>query len=185
MSRNFHSLGRVFGVALLAMLSLVLATPARATQDIVEFGSKIEVQPNEAIHDAVCFFCSVDVDGAVNGDIVVFFGNVRIAGKANHDVVNFFGDVTAADNATIGHDLVNFFGGVRLGQNVTVGQDTVVMFGSLRAAQPASFMIGGSRVVEPAWLFWGPCLAVGLGIYFVVHEFRGYRRRRVLGMYRI
>jgi len=56
-----------------------------------------------------------------------------------------------------------------------------VMFGSMRAAQPASFMIGGSRVVEPAWLFWGPFLAVGLGIYFVVHEFRGYRRRRLLG----
>ena len=60
-------------------------------------------------------------------------------------------------------------------------KDIVVMFGSLRAAQPASFMIGGSRVVEPAWLFWGPFLAVGLGIYFVVHEFRAYRRRRLLG----
>ena len=117
----------------------------------------------------------------MNGDIVVFFGNVRIDGKAKHDVVNFFGDVTASDDTSIGHDLVNFFGGVRLGQNVTVGQDIVVMFGSLRAAQPASFMIGGSRVVEPAWLFWGPFLAFGLGIYFLVHEFRANRRRRLLG----
>jgi hypothetical protein len=55
------------------------------------------------------------------------------------------------------------------------------MFGSLRATQPASFMIGGSRVVEPAWLFWGPFLTVSLGIYFVVHELRAYRRRRLLG----
>ena len=182
MPRNFPFPLRVPGIALLVLLlAAMLATPALAAQDIVEFGSTIDVPAKDTIHDAVCFFCSVNVEGEVNGDLVVFFGNVRIDGKANHDVVNFFGEVTAGDNASIGHDLVNFFGGVRLGQNVTVGQDTVVMFGSLRATQPASFMIGGSRVVEPAWLFWGPFLAVGLGIYFLVHEVRGYRRRRLLG----
>ncbi len=172
---------RLLGIALFVLLTAMLARPAQAAQDIVEFGSTIDVPQKDIIHDAVCFFCSVNVEGTVNGDIVVFFGNVRIDGHANHDVVNFFGNVTAGNDTSIGHDLVNFFGGVRLGQNVTVGQDIVVMFGSLRAAQPASFMIGGSRVVEPAWLFWGPFLAVGLGIYFVVHEFRGYRRRRLLG----
>ena len=179
MYRNFYSLSRVFGIALCVLLASALATPARAAQDIVEFGSTIDVPQKDTIHDAVCFFCSVNVEGTVNGDIVVFFGNVRIKGQANHDVVNFFGDVTAADDTSIGHNLVNFFGGVRLGQNVTVGQDTVVMFGNLRAADSANF--GGSRVVEPGWLFWGPFLALGLGIYFVVHEFRGYRRRRLLG----
>jgi hypothetical protein len=180
-ARNFPYPMRLFGIALFLLLTAMLARPAQAEQDIVEFGSTIDVPQPDTIHDAVCFFCSVNVEGTVNGDIVVFFGNVRIDGKANHDVVNFFGEVTAGSDTSIGHDLVNFFGGVRLGQNVTVGQDIVVMFGSLRAAQPASFMIGGSRVVEPAWLFWGPFLAVSLGIYFVVHEFRAYRRRRLLG----
>lgn len=179
MYRIVSSRLRVFGIALLVLLASVMATPARAAQDIVEFGSTIDVPQKDAIHDAVCFFCSVNVEGTVNGDIVVFFGNVRINGQANHDVVNFFGDVTAADDTSIGHNLVNFFGGVRLGQNVTIGQDTVVMFGNLRAANSANF--GGSRVVEPGWLFWGPFLVLGLGIYFVVHEFRGYRRRRLLG----
>ena len=181
MLRNFPYPMRLFGIALFVLLTAMLARPAQAEQDIVEFGSTIDIPQTDTIHDAVCFFCSVNVEGTVNGDIVVFFGNVRIDGKANHDVVNFFGNVTTGNDTSIGHDLVNFFGGVRLGQNVTVGQDIVVMFGSLRAAQPASFMIGGSRVVEPAWLFWGPFLAVGLGIYFVVHEFRAYRRRRLLG----
>jgi hypothetical protein len=64
---------------------------------------------------------------------------------------------------------------------VSVGQDTVVMFGSLRSADSASG--GGSRVVEPGWLFWGPFLTIVLGGYFAVHEFRGYRRRRLLGVY--
>lgn len=179
MLRNFPYLQRVPTIALFVLLTAMLARPALAAQDIVEFGSSIDVPEQDTIHDAVCFFCSVNVEGAVNGDLVVFFGNVHINGHANHDVVNFFGEVTAEDDSSIGHDLVNFFGGVRLGQNVTVGQDTVVMFGSLRAADSANY--GGSRVVEPAWLFWGPFLAVGLGIYFVVHEFRAYRRRRLLG----
>jgi hypothetical protein len=179
--RSFQPLLRVLGVDMWVLSIAAWATPARAAQDIVEFGSTIDVPQKDAIHDAVCFFCSVNVEGAVNGDIVVFFGNVRISGQANHDVVNFFGDVTASDDASIGHNLVNFFGGVRLGQNVTVGQDTVVMFGNLHATESANF--GGSRVVEPGWLFWGPFLAIFLGIYFVVHEFRGYRRRRMMGVY--
>jgi hypothetical protein len=156
-----------------------LATPAQAEEDIVEFGSHITVPQKDTVHDAVCFFCSVDVDGTVHGDIVVFFGSVHIRGHANHDVVNFFGDVTAADDSSIGHDMVNFFGAVRLGQNVTVGQDAVVMFGDLRAAPSVSF--GHTRVVEPGWIFWGPFAAIGLAIYFVAHEARNYRRRRILG----
>jgi hypothetical protein len=161
------------------LLTSIAATPARAAQDIVELGSDIDVPAADTIHDAVCFFCSVNVKGTVDGDIVVFFGNVRIEGRANHDIVNFFGNVTAGNDTAIGHDLVNFFGGVRLGENVTVGQDTVVMFGSLRKADSTSF--GGSRVVEPGWLFWGPVIVLVLGIYFIIHEFRGYRSRRMLG----
>jgi hypothetical protein len=178
--RYFHYPLRILGVALFVLLILP-ATPARASQDVVQFGSAINVSKGDTIHDAVCFFCSVNVQGTVTGDIVAFFGDVRIEGRANHDVVNFFGEVKAADDTSIGHDLVNFFGGVQLGQNVTVGQDLVVMFGSLRAAQCASFMIGGSRVVEPGWLFWGPLLLVIFGISFVISEFRRARRRRMLG----
>jgi hypothetical protein len=170
---------RFLSIALFLLSAAMLARPARAAQDIVEFGSNIDVRQNETIHDAVCFFCSVNVDGTVNGDIVVFFGNVRVKGHANHDVVNFFGEVTAADDTSIGHDLVNFFGGVRLGENVTVGEDAVVMFGSLNAAPTVNF--GGSRVVQPGWIFWGPFVTLILGIYFIVHEVRASRRRRLLG----
>ena len=181
MSQNSHRSPTFLAAALLVLLAAMLATPARASQDIVQFGNTIDVAPNETIHDAVCFFCSVDVKGTVNGDIVVFFGSVRVEGQANHDVVNFFGDVKANDNTSIGHDLVNFFGGVRLGEHVSVGEDTVVMFGSLRAADSAS--VGGSRVVEPGWLFWGPFAAIVLGIYVVVYELRNARRRRMLRGY--
>jgi hypothetical protein len=185
MSRSLCALSgafrRIFGVALLALAFVVLSTPARAAQDVVHFGSSIDVGANEEIHDAVCFFCSVNVQGTVNGNIVSFFGSVRISGHAEHDVVDFFGDVKVSDDSSIGHDLVNFFGSVWLGENASVDRDAVVMFGSMHSAPSASF--GGNRVVEPGWIFWGPFLLIFAGIYFVVHEIQGYRRRRFLRMY--
>jgi hypothetical protein len=117
----------------------------------------------------------VDNRGTVQGDIVVFFGHVHLDGVANHDVVNFFGNVRAEDNSSIGQDLVSFFSSVRLGNNVTVGKDMVSMFGSFRSAP--TVRNGGDRVIQPAWLFWGPLLAIALVIIFVAREYRGYRRQ--------
>ena len=164
-----------FGVLFICLAAAALALPARAQNDLVQFGSTIHVAPGESVHDTVCFCCSVDDRGTVQGDIVVFFGNVRLAGEAHHDVVDFFGNVSADDNSSIGEDLVNFFGSIRLGDNVTVGKDMVSMFGSFQSASSATN--GGDRVIQPAWLFWGPLLGLFLVIYFVVYEFRCYRRR--------
>jgi hypothetical protein len=172
--------------ALLAVLGLgllagPLAATAHAERDRVQFGSTIDVPKGDTAHDTVCFFCSVNVQGTVTGDIVVFFGSVHVDGQANHDVVNFFGETRVADNSAISHDLVNFFGGVRLGENASVGQDMVIMFGDLHA--PANATNGGSRVIEPPWLFWGPFLFIFAGIFLGVGEFRSYRRRRFLRGY--
>jgi len=125
---------RMLAVCLLAAAFAVTATPARADRDAVQFGTNINVAPDATVHDAVCFFCSVNVEGKVTGDIVVFFGNVHLAGDAQHDVVNFFGNVKAENGATIEKDLVSFFGTIRLGENVTIGKDMVAMFGSVHAA---------------------------------------------------
>jgi len=108
---------RLLAVCLLGALFAAAATPARADRDAVQFFSDIHVAPDTTVHDAVCFFCNVRIDGEVRGDLVVFFGNVHLAGKADHDVVNFFGETTAADNAQIGNNLVNFFGIIRLGED--------------------------------------------------------------------
>lgn len=172
---------RIFAPCLLFAAFALAAVPAHASRDAVQFGSNISVPHDASVHDAVCFFCSVRVEGTVEGDIVVFFGNVRIAGQAKHDVVNFFGGVRAEDNASIGHDLVSFFGVIRLGDNASVGRDMVALFGSVHAAD--SVIIGGDRVVQPAWLFWVPLMMIGLLIIIVVREIRSRRRRQFLSGY--
>lgn len=151
------------------------AAPAYANRDIVQFGSRIRVAPDQTVHDTVCFFCSVENHGTIEGDTVVFFGNVTIEGHNNHDVVNFFGNIHAADNSTIGHDMVSIFGNVHLGENVSVGKDLVAIFGGLHAASTVN--VGGDRVVQPGWVFWGPFLIFGLVVILIVREFRNHRRR--------
>jgi hypothetical protein len=166
----------LFYVCLLPALLGALSRPAYANKDEVQFGSAIHVPRDASIHDAVCFFCDVDADGIVEGDIVVFFGDVHIGNAANHDVVNFFGTIKADDSARIGNSMVSMFGSVHLGEDVSIAKDLVVMFGGgVRAADSVS--VGGDRVVQPAWLFWGPLLVIALVIILVVREIRAHRRR--------
>jgi len=169
---------RLLNVCVLVATLVAFAAPARASKDIVQFGTNIEVAPDTTAHDTVCFFCSVNDRGSVEGDIVVFFGNVHIDGHANHDVVNFFGNVTLTNDSTIGQDLVSMFGTIRLGENVSIGKDLVAMFGRLRAAP--SVNVGGDRVVQPGWIVWGPLLILSLVVILIVREVRSQRRRAYL-----
>ncbi len=168
-------------ICLLGAALAAAATPAYADRDAVHFFSDIHVDPDATVHDAVCFFCSVENDGEVEGDTVVFFGNIHIAGKADHDVVNFFGEVSADDDSQIGNDLVSFFGEIRLGQSVSVGRDMVSMFGFITA--PESVSVGHDRVAMPFFILLAPLVLVGLIVILVVREFRAYRRRQFLNAY--
>jgi len=161
--------------SLLAALSFA-ATPAKADRDRVQFGSDVVVPPGESVHDAVCFFCSVNAKGAIDHDVVVFFGDVHIATHSNHDVVNFFGDVRLDDNATISHDVVDFFGTIHLGENTSVGNDMVAMFGTVRSADSAS--VTGNRVIEPGWLLLIPLLILGGIAALIAGVIRNYRHRQ-------
>lgn len=168
---------RLFATCLTAAALAATAVPAHADQDAVSFGSDIHVAANSTVHDAVCFFCSVNVEGKVDHDMVVFFGDIHIAGVANHDVVNFFGSVNAEDNTSIGNDLVSFFGEARLGENVSVGRDLVSMFGDYDSA--SSVTVGGDRVIQPFWIAAVPLLVFVLIVIFAVRELRAWRRRRL------
>jgi hypothetical protein len=161
---------------LMAAALAVAAVPAHANQDAVSFGSNIHIPPGATVHDAVCFFCSVEVEGTVNHDIVVFFGSVHIAGSAEHDVVNFFGSVDADDNTAVGNDLVSLFGVVQLGENVSVGKDMVALFGAVDQANTVS--VGNDRVIEPGWILLFPLTVVGFIVFAIVRGFREWRFRR-------
>jgi hypothetical protein len=171
-------LKRILAITLLGAAFAAASVPARADSDDVHFFEDIHVAPNKPAHDAVCFFCNVDVQGEVNGDIVVFFGEVNITGHANHDVVNFFGEVTADDNAVIGNDLVSFFGFIQLKKNVSVGRDMVSMLGAVDADNSAS--IGHDHVEFPFWVGLFPFLIIFGIVALIVRAVRENRWRRYM-----
>lgn len=169
---------RPFLSAFLLMVVIVFAAavPAHASRDLVQFGSDIVVPQGQSIHDAVCFFCSVQIDGTAEHDIVVFFGSTKISTRSEHDVVDFFGDVRLGPNASVGHDVVNFFGTIRLGENASIGNDAVAMFGDVRAANTAT--IAGNRVVQPFFLLLVPLGILALVVFGIVEVVRRARMHR-------
>jgi hypothetical protein len=175
------TLPRLLAACLLGAAFAAAATPAHADRDAVHFGSNIQIAPDSTVHDAVCFFCSVDAKGEVKGDVVVIFGNVHVAGKADRDVVNLFGKVSVDDNAQVGRDLVNIFGFIQLGENASVGHDMVDIFGDVNA--PESARVGHDRVGIPACILFIPLVFVGLVVILIVSAVRSYRRRRYYGAY--
>lgn len=172
---------RFLGILLLAGLLLAVSPSARADNDNVHFFNDIHVPAGATVQDAVCFFCSLDADGEVNGSAVVFFGSVRLGSDVHSDVVNFFGSTTARDNVTIDGDLVNFFGSVRLGENARVGGDMVSMFGGTHLASTAT--VRGDKVQFPFVVFGVPAVVLGLLIYAIVAAVRERRYRAYAAQY--
>jgi len=164
---------RLFALSLFAAFLAAAPACARADSDAVQFFNNIDVTPGSPVEDAVCFFCSVHLEGKASGDIVVFFGNVRIDGQAQQDVVDFFGKVSASNDSSIGGDLVTIFGSVRLGDGVKVGGDLVTVFGASRT--PSSITVGGHHVVLSPLIFFAPLFILFLIVYLIVHAIRTSR----------
>jgi hypothetical protein len=98
---------------LVLAVTLFLMAAAPAFADSVQFGRSINVPEGETRRgDAVCFGCSINVDGTLTGDVVAFGGSVRVRGKITGDVVAFGGSIHAEPGGEIGGDTVAFGGSV-------------------------------------------------------------------------
>lgn len=111
--------------AIFALLFLSVQ-PAMAATDIVQFGQNVRIQEGQDVQDIVCFLCSVDAQGEVQGSIVVFGGNLRLRGNASQDVVVFAGNVDMGEESSIGGDLVIFGGKLKAPNQAAVHGDNVI-----------------------------------------------------------
>jgi hypothetical protein len=152
-------------LAILTAVSCIFAPlAARADgRDQVQFGNNIVVHEGEEAHDAVCFLCSIEVDGTLHGDAVAFLGNIHIRGHAEQDTVAFLGNIS-------------------LGEDASVERDVVIFAGNLHTS--AGSTIGGDRVVFPLMLFTLPFLLLAGFIALIVWAIRAltYRNRPVYPM---
>ena len=54
---------------------------ASSAVDRTYLGQDIFIPKGQAIHDATCVFCSVQVEGDVGGRVLVLFGNLSVTGR--------------------------------------------------------------------------------------------------------
>lgn len=113
-------------VALFALFILAAAAPrAHANDDRVSFFHSIDVAEGEDLHDTVCIFCAIHIDGAVHGDVVAILGSIRSNGPIDGDAVSILGNIALGRDARVGGNCVAVLGSVRHSSSDQIGKDLV------------------------------------------------------------
>jgi hypothetical protein len=173
---------RFLGLFVLVAALFAAAPPAHADNgNSVQFFTHLRIEPGKTVENAVCFFCSIDAEGEINGNLVVFFGNARVKSAVHQNMVSFFSDVTTLPNASIDQNSVNIFSHLRVDENVHIGQNVVAIFASTDIARSAT--IDGNRVLFPFWLFGIPAVLLGFIIYAIVNAIRERHYRAHMANY--
>jgi hypothetical protein len=93
---------RILGLLLL----LVTGAHAQARGNRVYVGQDIFVASGQQVHNAVCLFCSVQVEGDLTGRAIVLFGNLNVIGRIDHGSSVIGGNAVIDSQARIGGDAV-------------------------------------------------------------------------------
>lgn len=83
---------------------LLLIAPAATAQsqgNRVYFGEDIFVASGQQIHNAVCVFCSVQVEGDLTGRALVLFGNLNVTGRVERGATVVWGNAVVDSQARI------------------------------------------------------------------------------------
>ena len=70
------------------------------------FGQDIFIAAGQQVHNAVCLFCSVQVEGDVTGHVFVLFGSVNVSGQVRGGAAVIGGNAVVDSQARIGGDTV-------------------------------------------------------------------------------
>ncbi|HTW57516.1 MAG TPA: hypothetical protein VMD99_05280 [Terriglobales bacterium] len=136
MSYRHHPLLLTISSLLVLLMFSAAGFADDTAHDRTQFGSDINVGPNDTVGEITCFGCSVRVRGHVTGDATVFGGSIIVE-----------------DEGEIGGDVTDFGRGVRLGKDTKVGGDVTVFGGPVRRDTAAS--VGGdvTNFSGGIWLF--------------------------------
>ncbi len=138
-------------IFLAAMLTAGSKPAFAGSNDRVSFAQRIVVHQDESVSDVVCFLCTIENHGTIDGDVVSFLGGVKTEGPVHGDLVSFLGDVSLAGEGSIDGDLV-------------------VMGGNLHKS--ADTRLGASQVIFSPAIFLLPFILLGIVVLGVTRIFR-------------
>ncbi len=125
-----------------ALLFVAAIVPrAFADDNRVSFFNSISIEEGEEVQNAVCIFCSIRVDGALQGNAVAILGSIRSNGSIEQNAVSILGGVSLGQDAHVGQNCVAILGSVRRYTSGQIGQNVVeIPFGIIFI--PIFFLIG-------------------------------------------
>jgi hypothetical protein len=142
----------------LALLLLFGATGARAQGGSrTYFNQDIYIAQGQQVHHAVCFFCSVQVEGQLSGDIFVLFGNLNVSGRVDGPATIIGGNAVVDSQARLGGNLTVIGGNAVYETDESIAGNAWVIGGHLSP-------VGGHRSQAPRRLFFSPLLAAAVAI---------------------
>jgi len=85
---------------------LTVGALAQAPADRTYVGQDIYIASGQQVHNAVCFFCSVQVEGELTGRVLVLFGSLNVSGQVQRSATVLWGNAVVDSQARIGGDTV-------------------------------------------------------------------------------
>jgi NDP-sugar pyrophosphorylase family protein len=91
---------RYLGIALLLFLSSAAARAQGGSRTY--FNQDIFIAQGQQVHNAICIFCSVQVEGDLTGNVFVLFGNLNVTGRVDGRTTVIGGNAVIDSQARLG-----------------------------------------------------------------------------------
>ncbi|HSY70565.1 MAG TPA: hypothetical protein VK813_18080 [Edaphobacter sp.] len=128
-----HAL-RSFILPLLLTAGALGQAPANRTY----VAQDIFVASGQQIHNATCFFCSVQVEGDLTGHVFVLFGSVNVSGQVQGSATVIWGNAVVDSQARIGGDTVVLWGNAVYETDESLSGSAYVLGGHMSHVSKAS-----------------------------------------------
>jgi hypothetical protein len=143
-------------------------------------GEDIFVAAGQQVHNAVCLFCSVQVEGDVTGHVFVLFGNLNVSGQVQGLATVISGNAVVDSQARIGGDTVILGGNAVYETDDSLSGSAYVLGGHLsHVSQAKGESLGRHRFTVSPLFFW--LLAALVLLLLSIAIAPRMRRRSVVG----
>ena len=95
---------RLLGLTILLAHVAIAQTPGNGNRTYI--AEDIYVADGQQVHNAVCIFCSVQVEGDLSGRVFVLFGNLNVSGRIHGGATVIGGNAIIDSQARIGGNAV-------------------------------------------------------------------------------
>lgn len=135
-------------------------------------GQDIFVAAGQQVHNAICLFCSVQVEGDLTGHVLVLFGNLNVSGQVKRSATVIGGNAVVDSQARVGGDTTVLVGNAVYETDESLSGSAYVLGGHLSHVSKTSGQ-GAHRVsLAPVFFYLLAALTLLLLTLLVVPRIR-------------